>query len=131
MRLTMRTALVCLAVSCFVAVARAQSTDAMTRAEILSQTAELQKSVAVLRQSSAEPHRLADVEVYAKAADWIVRHEEFFKPEFGKYAQQALETGRRRAAELAAGKPSWVNKPGTQIHGYVSRVDGSVQPYAL
>src|SRR5262245_58780278 len=119
MRMTVGAVLVCFTVCLSASGVHAQSTDAKSRDEILSQTAELQKSVAMLRQSSADPRRVADVEVYAKAADWIVRHDEFYKPEYAKHTLQALETGRRRAAQLAADKPSWVNKPGTQIHAYV------------
>ena len=39
--------------------------------------------------------------------------------------------GIERAQELAAGKPSWPTRTGLFVRGYRSRVDGSVQPYAV
>ena len=74
---------------------------------------------------------VADVEVYAKAAEWCLRHGEFYTPKYVDHCLKALETGLARAKELADGKPSWVNRPGISIRGYYSKVDGSVQPYAI
>jgi len=107
--------------------------------EIRDQLNELNRAVTELKKRPRLDRRLlADVEVYAKAAEWALRHDEFFAPRTDKavsafpgYATAALTTGLKRAAELADGKPSWVLKPGTTIRGYYSRVDGSVQPYAL
>jgi dienelactone hydrolase len=109
----------------------AQSTDAETKAKIQAGLSQLQDSIARLRSSTADARRVADVEIYAKAAEGILRHDEFYKPSYAGHTLAALETGHRRAAELASGRSSWLNMAGTQIHGYVSRVDGSVQPYAL
>ncbi|HEU5119143.1 MAG TPA: alpha/beta hydrolase-fold protein, partial [Isosphaeraceae bacterium] len=44
---------------------------------------------------------------------------------------KALELGEQRAKLLAEGKTPWRDRPGGTAHGYVSEVDGSVQPYAL
>ena len=90
------------------------------------------------RDESINRRLVADVEVFAKAIEWAVRHQEFYAPRSGKgasawvgYAEKALRIGTRRAEELAAGKPSWVLQPGSTIRGYYSKVDGSVQPYAI
>ena len=90
------------------------------------------------RDESINRRLVADVEVFAKAIEWAVRHKEFYAPRSGKggsawvgYAEKALRIGTRRAEELAAGKPSWVLRPGSTIRGYYSKVDGSVQPYAI
>ncbi len=99
----------------------------------------LQERVAKLKQSESIDLRLvADVDVFAKAVEWCLRHQEFYAPRSGKgaspwigYAEAALKTGNARADELAAGKPSWVLRIGSTIRGYYSRVDGSVQPYAV
>jgi hypothetical protein len=74
-----------------------------------------------------------DVEVYHKAAQWMLRHEdqEFYKPEYVKHTLTSLERGIARAKELAAGKPSWPAQKGRLSRGYRSRVDGSVQPYGM
>jgi len=90
------------------------------------------------KDDSIRPRLVADVEVFAKAVEWAVRHNEFYPPRSGAgttawigYAEKALATGLRRAEELANGKPSWVLQPGSTIRGYYSKIDGSVQPYAV
>lgn len=93
--------------------------------------ARLNAAIDKLRQDPRAERHLPDVAVYAKAAEWIVRHQEFYKPEFARHTQAALETGLARAAELADGKFKWNNSPGRKILGYQSSVDGSIQPFAL
>ncbi|MEZ6130455.1 MAG: alpha/beta hydrolase-fold protein [Planctomycetaceae bacterium] len=97
---------------------------------------DLQAKVAELRKSPATPnpdHNLlvADVDVCAKAVEWMLRHNEFPKKEYADQAASAIELGRQRAAELLKQQPTWELRPGVSIRGYVSKVDGSVQPYAL
>ena len=102
------------------------------RKAITAKLAQLQKAVADLKKNAKQNRQLlADVEVFAKAAEWILRHGEFFRPNYARNTIRVLNAGRKRAAELQAGKPSWIRKPGTTIRGYYSVVDGSVQPYAL
>lgn len=72
-----------------------------------------------------------DVEVFAKAGEWILRHKEFFKPNVVKDTQTILQIGLARAEQFAQGKATWGSQPGRTILAYRSRVDGSVQPYAL
>jgi dienelactone hydrolase len=99
--------------------------------QITQKLAELQAVIDTLKQENHQKRLLGDVEIYAKAADWILRHGEFYRPGYAKDTVTALETGLKRAGELSAGKPSWVNRSGSVILGYYSKVDGSVQPYAL
>ena len=75
--------------------------------------------------------RFADVAVFAKAVEWMLRHNEFPKKDFAKQAAAALRIGGERAAELKAGNASWEWRSGQSIRGYVSSVDGSLQPYAV
>ena len=92
----------------------------------------LVETVDTLEESaSRKSPQKADVAVFAKAVEWILRHDEFFKPSFVKDAQSVLETGRARAEAWQQGKPTWGVKPGSHILAYMSRVDGSVQPYAV
>ena len=66
------------------------------------------------------------------AADWIVRHREFFEPAYAPMDHvEALDLGLRRAEELRQGKASWLPREGSTVLGYYSAVDGSVQPYAV
>jgi dienelactone hydrolase len=74
---------------------------------------------------------LSDVEVYLKAARWIVRFGEFYVKNYVPMTLEALDRGRERAEQLAAGKAPWAEAKGEVVRGYVSKVDGSVQPYAV
>lgn len=93
---------------------------------------ELKSAVAKLKTNKDLDRQLiADVDVYAKAAEWTLRHGEFFQKRFVNYTLKALTTGLKRAEQLANGKSPWIRKPGRTILGYYSAVDGSVQPYAV
>ncbi len=74
---------------------------------------------------------LADVAVFEKAASWMLRYQEFPKAEYLDQLSKVLDKGAVRAELLAMGNPDWVLKPGITVRGYVSGVDGSVQPYAV
>lgn len=127
-----------------VVVAQAPSADDAKAIE--SGLADLQKAVGELKKPSKDLRLIADVEVYSKGIEWALRHNEFYLPalpkdgskpktalksKYPQFAFNAIKTGLRRASELSAGKPSWVRQTGKSIRGYVSRVDGSVQPYAI
>ncbi len=73
----------------------------------------------------------ADVAVFHKAAEWIVRHGEFYRPDFVGMTIKALDTGLERARQLLDRKHPWRAETGSHVLGYVSAVDGSVQPYAV
>lgn len=159
-------------------------------AAIRSGLANLQKAVGDLKKTTRDERLVADVEIYAKAVEWALRHDEFYLPKppadgskpktepkskYPQYALNAIKTGLKRAVELNpkktddakkdASKPadeskpdpkkpapggggfggqgffagqrgepriaSWTQTPGKTIRGFVSRVDGSVQPYAV
>jgi hypothetical protein len=74
---------------------------------------------------------LPDVQVYHKAVDWALKHRIFFKQSESKIAEQLLVAGNERAVQLSKGKTPWVRADGLTVRGYVSRLDGSVQPYGL
>src|SRR5207237_7692767 len=75
---------------------------------------------------------LADVEVYRKAGEWILRYpEEFYTKAYVANAVKVLDHGLGRAQELERGQPSWPKQKGRIVRAYRSAVDGSVQPYAL
>ncbi|MCH9655168.1 MAG: prolyl oligopeptidase family serine peptidase [Planctomycetes bacterium] len=110
----------------------AQEPAPQERAKLEQQLKELQTQITQLKQDQKiKRPLLADVEVYAKAAEWILRHNEFYKPQYVKYTDQVLETGLKRAQQLKAGTPKWLQQTGTVIFGYYSKVDGSAQPYAI
>lgn len=87
---------------------------------------------AKLKQTKVTPDLQADVGIYLKAADWILRHpEEFFRPASNDQLIAVLEKGLARVAEVQSGALSWPKQKGRLSRGYISRIDGSVQPYGL
>ncbi|MBI5394824.1 MAG: hypothetical protein HZA91_05950 [Verrucomicrobia bacterium] len=76
---------------------------------------------------------LPDVEVYAKAAEWMLRYpkEEFWTAADVKNTLDTIALGLARVKQLADGKPSWPTAKGCLVRAFRSRIDGSVQPYAL
>jgi dienelactone hydrolase len=93
----------------------------------------LRAAIDSLGQNPQAENYIADVAVYAKATEWILRHKEFYKPDYVQQTRSALKTGLERAAFLALAKgiPDWDQTPGKKILGYRSAVDDSMQPYAL
>ena len=102
---------------------------AADRTEIKSGLAELRAAIDALPKSAA-PH-LPDVEVLHKAVRWAVDYDEFLEQRDIASAKKLLKLGKERAAELAAGKPSWPTATGLVVRGYRSKIDGSLQPYGL
>lgn len=110
---------------------QAQSAPEADEKTIREALTRLQTEVGALKSSREDVRPVADVEVFAKAADWILRHQEFYKPEYAQWTIEALETGLQRARELADGKSPWQGRASATVLGYYSDVDGSVQPYAI
>jgi hypothetical protein len=108
------------------------STDALK--EIARKSTRLEQRIAALRkQSPAVPdHLLADAEVYLRAVESIVKHNEFFHKDSTDWTLEALDRGLWRARFLSGEEMPWLDAPGkTVVHGYRSQVDNSVQPFAV
>jgi pimeloyl-ACP methyl ester carboxylesterase len=102
------------------------------KTQIDAKLADLTTRINGLVAKKTDPALLADVQIYQKAAEYILRFpEEFFGANYAAETIQGLDTGLTRAKELEAGTSSWTKKTGHVVRGYVSRVDGSVQPYGL
>ena len=105
------------------------------RAALAAEVAALGKEIDALRVAlKAKPEMLAllpDVMIFHKSVDWALRYDEFFEPKHLDAARQQLALGRQRAKELRDGKPSWNSATGLVVRGYLSKIDGSVQPYGL
>jgi dienelactone hydrolase len=120
---------------------RAQKPPARAEESLKSELAELQKllSEETKRRETAseetgrsiDSQSLADAAVFAKAGEWILRHQEFYRPNYVEQTRQALKLGKERIQNLSEDKKPWQNRVGSTVLGYVSKVDGSVQPYAL
>ncbi len=104
-------------------------------ATLSSGAAALGKEIEALRvQLKDKPALLAllpDVIVFQKAVDWALKYNEFFDVKLSQSAKEQLEIGGARARELKEGKASWNSATGLVVRGYVSKIDGSVQPYGL
>ncbi len=84
------------------------------------------------RLRGRDPALVADVDVYRKAGEWILRYpEEFYTKAYVANTLKVLDRGAARADELERGAASWANQKGRIVRAYRSAVDGSVQPYAL
>jgi hypothetical protein len=95
--------------------------DEATLKKITDKTAELKKAIG----DNHDP----DVRVYLKAAEWIVKHGEWFTDKSAAQTVAVLDAGLERAK---AKKPTWLDVRGKPvIRGYESKVDRSVQPYSV
>lgn len=108
----------------------AMKSDEATLQKIKEKTEELGKAVEELKKKMPDP-LVADVEVFHKAAVWIVKHEEWYHKDYPKWTLEALERGLERAVLLGENKWPWLQQPGRVARGYRSKIDGSVQPYGL
>jgi hypothetical protein len=84
----------------------------------------------------ASPHarlaaHLPDAEIFHKAVDWALRHDEFFDGKQVAAAHRLLATGRERVAHLRAGRAPWLEATGLIVRGFRSQLDDSIQPYGL
>lgn len=106
--------------------------DKDTTAAIEKRTAELGKTVERLRSLGVRDPNLADIEVFLDAARAIVKHNEFYKGG-GKQTLDVLAQGLLRTSQAARGEAPWLTAPQglTVARAYRSRLDGSVQPFAV
>jgi hypothetical protein len=105
------------------------------RAELSSGAAELGKEIDALRRELISTPRLLellpDVQVFHKAVGWALRYDEFYRPNEVGIARGLLKQGLQRAQQLRNGEAPWLTATGLVVRGYVSKIDGSVQPYGL
>lgn len=83
----------------------------------------------VIRRSEAEREQLhADIRIFSEA----VGHALTFDTSFTKADVQLIEKAIEREVERATSKPvPWTIKKGKVARGFVSAIDGSVQPYGV
>ena len=105
------------------------------RAELESGVAELGRRIDGLRDRLKDnPPLLAlvpDVIIFHKAVRWPLLYDEFLRTNDVASAKSLIRAGLERAELLAGGSAPWTNATGLVVRGYVSKVDGSVQPYGL
>jgi poly(3-hydroxybutyrate) depolymerase len=74
---------------------------------------------------------IADVRIFEKAVRYALEGNEFFTAEDIFRAKELLRTGNDRMTSLEHGDAPWTRATGLVVRGYVSKIDGSVQPYGL
>lgn len=74
---------------------------------------------------------LPDVEIYHKAVRYVLDYQEFHRKAEFEVAKQQLQTGSKRADDLAQRQAPWLKQKGLVVRGYRSKIDGSAQPYGL
>lgn len=107
---------------------------AEARAALSSEVARLAIGIEALRGQLADKAALAylpDVEIFHKSVDWALRYDGFHDAKQADWAKEQLKTGFERLAWLGKGETPWLDQTGLVPRGYVSRIDGSVQPFGL
>ncbi|HVE39068.1 MAG TPA: prolyl oligopeptidase family serine peptidase [Planctomycetota bacterium] len=79
----------------------------------------------------AQPELIVDVEVFHKAVEVALTHNEFLNAKEIPVGKDLLKVGLERAKELREGKPGWATATGLVPRAYASKIDGSLQPYGL
>ena len=101
------------------------------RAALQSGLSELAGEIGKLSEVAAVARYLPDVQIYHQAVRYALEGGEFYSPADIARAKAHLTTGLQRARDLAQGKTPWLSQTGGTARGYISRIDGSVQPYGL
>lgn len=106
---------------------------AAERAKLEEQIAAFEKQISRLRlrTDSLTRELFPDVLIYHKAAHDALKYQEFFDAKEIPVAFTLLKEGMERAEQLEKGSPLWTTQTGLVVRGYVSKIDGSVQPYGL
>jgi hypothetical protein len=96
---------------------------------------ELEQQIASLRDkyksNPAMLDLLPDVEIYYNAVHYALKYDEFFTPRDIPAGKKLLSEGMERTKSLMAGEAPWTKASGLVVRGYVSKIDGSVQPYGM
>ncbi len=105
------------------------------RAELEAGVAQLGKEIEEVRvELKSKPALLdlaPDVQIFHNAVRYALSYNEFFKPEDVTVAKSQIKQGLERARALREGKAPWTTQTGLVVRGYVSDIDGSVQPYGV
>lgn len=105
------------------------------RAELTKDVAAFEQEIKDARKELQGQPRLLDlfpdVMIFHKAVDWALKYDEFYEAREVKAARELLKAGRERLVQIKSKKPEYVSECGLVVRGYLSKIDGSVQPYGL
>jgi hypothetical protein len=100
-------------------------------ASLAEELNDLERALGSMLNKGSTRNQLADADVFWKTTMWAFKYETAFSPADLAITHTALKRGLDRARALAGGRVPWNEKRGKLVRGYVSKVDGSVQPYGL
>lgn len=83
------------------------------------------------RQPDLASPAWADAAIFAKGLAWALKYDRKFSPAQVQLLERAVTRTEERLTKRPAGTSAWKDQPGKRALGYVSRVDGSVQPYGV
>lgn len=75
--------------------------------------------------------KLADVRIFLKGVQWALQYEPNLAAGDLELLKKALRRARQRIDGLDSGQAAWRDQKGRMARGFVSAIDGSVQPYGL
>ncbi|HEY2882826.1 MAG TPA: prolyl oligopeptidase family serine peptidase [Pirellulales bacterium] len=106
---------------------------AADRAELERGLSALDASIAQLATSkdARTVALLPDVQIFQRAVSTALKNNEVFAIGDVPKAKELLKEGQTRADQLLRGEAPWTRATGLVVRGYVSKIDGSVQPYGL
>jgi len=114
-----------------VAATPVQSLPDVQRQAFLAQIEVLKQRSASLNVPADLRRYLPDVTCFVKAAEWALKFQEPLSPTDVESIRRALLRADTRLTDMEAGKVSWTTVRGRLALGYISRVDGSVQPFGV
>jgi Prolyl oligopeptidase family len=74
---------------------------------------------------------IPDVQIYYNAVHYALVYDEFFNVKETATARKFLKEAHERVKALQSSQGPWTTATGLIVRGYVSKIDGSVQPYGL
>lgn len=72
-----------------------------------------------------------DAEIFLKAVRLALAHGEIYQEKELPHLEEMLDRGEGRIRQLEEESAPWGEERGLQVRGYLSSIDGSVQPYGL
>ena len=108
---------------------------ALTDAQKADLRAREERLAALVRQlregGKATDEQIADVEIFLRLSQFSQQMAEVRSTGNLNNVLRGLDSGAARAQALLRGETPWRTTPGSAIRGFRSRIDGTLQPYAL
>lgn len=83
------------------------------------------------KRADRESAAWADAAIFPKGVLWALKYDRTFSPADIRLLERATRRAEKRVTAISNGTPAWDTRRGKFALGYVSKVDGSVQPYGV